>query len=261
MATILLFLDQNITARLVNAHEHKLAKGCAFHLDLLVVGVIVGVGSLFALPWIVAATVHSLNHVKSLADTAVRGEGADRREVIVGVRENRVSGLAIHALIALSILILPVIKLIPMAVLFGLFLYMGIATLQGNQFWERFTLFFTDPKLYPDSHYVQRVRHLKIHVFTAVQVAALAALWVLKSSPLGILFPVLIGLLVPLRLALRRFFTPAELAALDAEESGEEVEGVVHEDSAELDAPSDLRAVELEAEQEEAVLEQVHRGP
>lgn len=254
MATILLFLDQNITARLVNAPENKLVKGCAFHLDLLVVGLIVAVGSLFALPWIVAATVHSLNHVKSLADTAVRGEGASRREVIVAVRENRVSGLAIHALIALSILILPVIKLIPMAVLFGLFLYMGIATLQGNQFWERFTLFFTDPKLYPDSHYVQRVRHAKIHIFTAVQVAALAALWALKSSPAGILFPVLIGLLVPLRLSLGRVFTPAELAALDAEASADEVEGVVREDGAAPDedgAARDLAPAEGGVELEE----------
>lgn len=232
MATILLFLDQNITARLVNAPENRLRKGPAFHLDLLVVGVIVALSSLFALPWIVAATVHSLNHVKSLADTAVRGEGTARREVIVSVRENRLSGLAIHVLIALSILILPLIQLIPMAVLFGLFLYMGVATLQGNQFWERFTLFFTDPRLYPDSHYVQRVPHRKIHLFTAVQVGALGALWVLKASPAGILFPVLIALLVPLRLGLGRFFSADELRALDAEESVEEVEGVVHEEGA-----------------------------
>ncbi len=233
MATILLFLDQNITARLVNAPDHQLKKGPAFHLDLLVVGLIVGVSSLFALPWIVAATVHALNHVKSLADTTLVGEGGTRREVIVSVRENRVSGLAIHVLIALSLLVLPLIKLIPMAVLFGLFLYMGITTLQGNQFWERFTLFFTDPKLYPAHHYVQRVRHLKIHVFTAVQVAALGALWLLKASPLGILFPVLIALLVPLRLSLTRYFNPEELAALDAEEAADEVDGVVKEEPSE----------------------------
>lgn len=232
MATILLFLDQNITARLVNAKENKLAKGSGYHLDLLVVGALVALASLFGLPWIVAATVHSLNHVKSLAQTELRGDGAARREVVVSVRENRVSGLAIHALIALSIFFLPLVKLIPMAVLFGLFLYMGVATLQGNQFWERFTLFFTDPRLYPDSHYVQRVRHLKIHVFTGIQVVALGALWVLKSSALGILFPVLIALLVPLRLGLARFFEPHELEALDREESGEEVEGVVHLDGA-----------------------------
>ncbi|MGE0710725.1 MAG: sodium bicarbonate transporter family protein [Planctomycetota bacterium] len=235
MATILLFLDQNITTRLVNTPDHRLKKGPAYHLDLLVVGAIVAVSSLFGLPWIVAATVHALNHVKSLAEVEVVGEGAGRREVIVSVRENRVSGLAIHVLIGLSLLALPLIKLIPMAVLFGLFLFMGVRTLQGNQFWERFTLFFTDPALYPDHHYVQRVRHLKIHLFTAVQVGALISLWVLKSSALGILFPVLIALLVPLRLALGRAYTADELAALDADETGEGLEGVVHEHRASSD--------------------------
>jgi hypothetical protein len=47
----------------------------------------------------------------------------------------------------------------------------------------------------------------------------------LKSSPAGILFPVLIALLV----AMGRFFAPGELAALDPVESGEEVEGVLKE--------------------------------
>lgn len=224
MATILLFLDQNITTRLVNAPGHKLTKGSGFHLDLLVVGVIVLVGSPFGLPWIVAATVHALNHVKSLASWRVASEGGVSKEVIASVRENRVSGLAIHLLIGCSIFFLPVIQAIPMAVLFGLFLFMGINTLQGNQLWDRVLLWITDPKLYPKTHYVRRVRIPRIHAFTAIQVGALALLWILKSSTLGILFPVLIALLVPLRLILAKKFSRQELAALDADEESEEVE-------------------------------------
>lgn len=224
MAAILLFLDQNITSRLVDAPEHRLRKGRGFHLDLAVLGVITMAVSPFGLPWVVAATVHSLNHVRSLAETEIR----DGREVIVAVRENRVSGLLIHVMIAASILFLPLVQRIPMAVLFGLFLYMGVAILQGNQFFERITLFFTDPKLYPPTHYVRTVRHWRIHLFTAVQVAALTLLWVLKSSAIGILFPLLIALLAPLRLLLARFYSPAELAALDPEESVDAgFEGVV----------------------------------
>lgn len=244
MAAILLFLDQNITTRLINAPEHALRKGPAFHLDLLVIGLIMALSSVFGLPWIVAATVHSLNHVKSLTQTELRGDGAARSEVIVAVRENRVSGLAIHVMIAASVFMLPLIKLIPMVVLFGLFLYMGTAILQGNQFFERFTLFFTDPKLYPASHYVRRVRPSKIHAFTAIQVVALTALWLLKSSPLGILFPVLIALLVPLRLALSRFFSAQELSALDAEETGQDFEGVIQ-----LERPADRARAHLREEE------------
>jgi hypothetical protein len=224
MAAILLFLDQNITTRLVNARSNRLTKGAGFHLDLLVVGLITVVASLFALPWIVAATVHSLNHVKSLATVRTQNRGGAPAEVIESVRENRVSPLAIHLLIGASILLLDWIQLIPMAVLFGLFLFMGFATLAGNQFFERLTLWVTDPALYPDNHYTRTVAHRRIHAFTIVQALALGALWILKASAIGIFFPVLIALLVPLRLLLGRWFSPPELAVLDSEEVAEESE-------------------------------------
>lgn len=218
MATILLFLDQNITTRLVNAPANRLRKGPGFHLDLLVVGLITLVFSLFALPWIVAATVHSINHVKSLADVRVLEGPGVQRESIVSVRENRVSGLGVHLLIAGSIFILPVIQHVPMAVLFGLFLYMGIATLGGNQFFGRVLLWVTDHRLYPSTHFVRVVPALVIHAYSGIQVLCLAALWVLKASALGILFPVLIALLVPLRSLLGRWFKAEHLAALDDDE-------------------------------------------
>ncbi|MDX1472393.1 MAG: hypothetical protein R3213_12915, partial [Flavobacteriaceae bacterium] len=115
LATILLFLDQNITTRLVNSPDNKLKKGMGYHLDMTVVGLIVLVGSIFALPWIVAATVHSLNHVKSLATMKVIDVGGgQKKEKIVSVRENRVSGLFIHLMIAGSIFLLHYFAYIPM---------------------------------------------------------------------------------------------------------------------------------------------------
>ncbi|MFT5393972.1 MAG: hypothetical protein ACI8PT_004177 [Gammaproteobacteria bacterium] len=223
MATILLFLDQNITTRLVNAPSHRLRKGPGFHLDLLVVGLITLAFSLFALPWIVAATVHSINHVKSLANVRVSEDVGYQREIIVSVRENRLSGLGIHLLIAASIFMLPVIKHVPMAVLFGLFLYMGVATLEGNQFFSRMVLWVTDRRLYPSSHYVRVVPAPIIHAFTGIQLFCLAALWALKASAAGILFPVLIALLVPLRFLLGRWFKPEDLEALDDDEDEDHV--------------------------------------
>ena len=190
MATILLFLDQNITTRLVNAPSHKLDKGPGFHLDLLVVGVITGACSIFGLPWIVAATVHALNHVKSLAAVEIVDRGGQKHETIVSVRENRVSPLCIHLLIAASIFVLPLIQLIPMAVLFGLFLFMGFATLGGNQFFGRVLLWFTDRSLYPDTHFVRSVPVAIIHKFTVIQLASLAALHTLVLKGARIRAPV-----------------------------------------------------------------------
>ena len=225
MATILLFLDQNITTRLVNAPGNKLKKGAGFHLDLLVVGLLIGACSIFGLPWIVAATVHAINHVRSLAKMEVIEQGTQKKEVIGSVIENRISPLMIHLMIGGSIFALALIKVIPMAVLFGLFLFMGFATLGGNQFWERVMLWPTDSRLYPNTHYIKTVPMKKIHMFTLIQVVALAALWVLKSNKdLGILFPVLIAMLVPVRMFMGKFFTEDELEALDSEEEHDDID-------------------------------------
>lgn len=228
MATILLYLDQNITTRLVNTPGNRLQKGAGFHLDLLVVGLITVVGSLFGLPWMVAATVHALNHVKSLATQETVQLGGETRERIKEVRENRVSALLVHLLIGASLLLLPLINLIPNAALFGLFFYMGITTLGGNDFFDRIRLWVTDPKLYPKRHYIRTVPLKTIHLFTLLQLLGLVSLWVLKTTklngfPLGILFPLLIALLVPFRFLMNRFFDAKHLEALDSEESEEEI--------------------------------------
>lgn len=224
LATILLFLDQNITTRLVNSPDYKLVKGGGYHLDLAVVGIIVLAGSFFALPWIVAATVHSLNHIKSLAKTKIVDAGAIKKEVITGVRESRLSGLLIHCMMAVSIFFLDYIGYIPMAVLFGLFLYMGIASLKGNQFFDRVMLWVTDPKLYPVSKYTKVVPKSWIHRFTIIQLLCFAVLWLLKASKFGIFFPLMIAALVPINMLMARYIPTPYMEALVAEEAHDDEE-------------------------------------
>ncbi len=211
LATILVFLDHNITARLVNSPDHKLKKSGAYHQDLALVGLLIAVCSLFGLPWLVAATVRSLNHVRSLA-------AVDKNGRITGVVETRVSGLMVHALIGCSLLVLPLLSLIPMPVLFGMFLYMGVASIGGNQFFERLTLWFMDPTHYPPTHYLRAVPMKVVHSYTLIQAVCLAGLWFVKASSAAIIFPLLIALLVPVRMALGRIFKKEHIALLDAEE-------------------------------------------
>lgn len=225
LVAVLVFLDQHITARLVNSPDHKLKKGPGYHLDLLVIGCMVGCCSLFGLPWMVAATVRSLNHVRSLATfEEVVSRGGDTKERIIHVRENRVTGLAIHLLIGCSLLLLPVLQYVPMAVLYGVFLYMGVVTMRGNQFFERMSLWVKDPDLYPTTHYLRRAPLRAIHTFTLLQLACLVVLWIVKSSEAGILFPLFIALLVPIRLIAGRWYTTESLEALDADEEPEDEE-------------------------------------
>jgi mannitol/fructose-specific phosphotransferase system IIA component (Ntr-type) len=225
LLTVLVYLDQNITARLVNSPDHKLQKGEAYHLDLGIVGFLIGVCSLVGLPWLVAATVRSLNHVRSLATVEdVVSKSGETRERVIHVRENRITPLAIHMLIGVSLLLLPLLKVVPMAVLYGLFLYMGVVSMVGNQFFDRLKLWFIDPMLYPTVHYVRKVPQSTIHKFTLLQFVCLAVLWVVKVSVLGLLFPLFIAALVPIRFIAGRFFAPEHLAALDSEVVPEEEE-------------------------------------
>lgn len=225
LVALLAFLDQNITARLVNSPDHKLHKGESYHLDLAIVGGLIGVCSLFGLPWLVAATVRSLNHVRSLATVeAIVSSKEQTRERIIHVRENRMTGFAIHVLIGLSLLFLTWLKLIPMAVLYGLFLFMGVVSMSGNQLFERLSLWLKDSDSYPVTHYTRRVPHWTIHKFTLLQVICLVILWIVKSGEFGIFFPLCIALLVPVRLLAGRFFRSEHLAALDGEEEPEEEE-------------------------------------
>jgi len=193
-----------------------------------VVGILIGVCSLFGLPWLVAATVRSLAHVRGLAETEeVIIPGGDTQERIVHVQENRVTGLAIHVLIALSLLALPLLNVVPMAVLYGVFLYMGVVSLKGNQFFERLTLWLTDPGLYPRTHYLRQAPTKTTHHFTLVQLVCLVVLCGITLSPnasLRLSFPLFIALLVPVRLLIGRVFKDTHLAALDADEAPQEEE-------------------------------------
>ncbi|MCG8653824.1 MAG: PTS sugar transporter subunit IIA [Pirellulales bacterium] len=222
LATVLVFLSQNISARLVNSPQNKLEKGESYHLDLTVVGLLIGGCSFFGFPWLVAATVRSLAHVRALAavEEIVNSDG-NKREQIIHVTENRVTGLAIHVMIAGTLLVLPLLKFVPMAALYGIFLFMGFVSLRGLQFVERVGLWFTDSAMYPLNHYTRRVPILTIHFFTFIQFVCLIVLCITNISPyepVRILFPIFIALLVPIRAFLPKFFTSDHLAFLDADE-------------------------------------------
>ena len=67
-----------------------------------------------------------------------------RSTSIVKVRETRLTVLLSHILIGTSLYMRNVLRQIPMPVLDGLFLYLALTSLDGNQFFERVTLFFTE---------------------------------------------------------------------------------------------------------------------
>lgn len=157
LGTILIFMDQQITAVIVNRKENKLKKGCGYHLDLFVLAVLIQVCTVLGLPWFVAATVLSINHVNSLkleSECAAPGE----KPQFLGVREQRVTHILIFLMIGCSVLLTPLLRHIPMPVLFGVFLYMGVASLKGLQFFDRILIMFMPAKYQPDFMFLRQVR-------------------------------------------------------------------------------------------------------
>ncbi|XP_061110740.1 sodium bicarbonate cotransporter 3 isoform X2 [Conger conger] len=214
LCTILIFMDQQITAVIINRKEHRLKKGCGYHLDLLVVSLMLGVCSVMGLPWFVAATVLSISHVNSLkleSHCSAPGE----QPKFLGIREQRVTGFMIFILMGMSVFMTSVLKFIPMPVLYGVFLYMGVSSLKGIQFFDRLKLFGMPAKHQPDLIYLRYVPLWKVHVFTIVQVTCLVLLWVIKATAAAVIFPMMVLALVFVRKLMDMCFTKRELSWLD----------------------------------------------
>ncbi|XP_032741513.1 anion exchange protein 4 isoform X4 [Rattus rattus] len=180
LLSILIFMDQQITAVILNRAEYRLQKGAGFHLDLFCVAVLMLFTSALGLPW-----------------------------------EQRLTGLVVFILTGVSIFLAPVLKFIPMPVLYGIFLYMGVAALSSIQFMKRVQLLLMPRKHQPDVLLLRHVPLSRVHFFTAIQLACLGLLWVIKSTPAAIVFPLMLLGLVAVRKALECVFSPQELLWLD----------------------------------------------
>ncbi|XP_012589315.1 PREDICTED: anion exchange protein 2, partial [Condylura cristata] len=197
---ILIFMETQITTLIISKKERMLQKGSGFHLDLLLIVAMGGICALFGLPWLAAATVRSVTHANALTVMSKAVAPGDKPK-IQEVKEQRVTGLLVALLVGLSIVIGDLLRLIPLAVLFGIFLYMGVTSLNGIQFYERLHLLLMPAKHHPDVTYVKKVRTLRMHLFTALQLLCLALLWAVMSTAASLAFPFILILTVPLRMA------------------------------------------------------------
>ncbi|KAL7734702.1 hypothetical protein ACLKA6_010995 [Drosophila palustris] len=214
---ILIFMESQISELIVDKPERGLKKGSGLHWDIVLLCLLNTFCGLFGMPWHCAATVRSVTHVSSVTIMS-RTHAPGESPRIIDVKEQRVSGFFVCVMIGLSVLMSPLLRLIPMAVLFGVFLYMGIASMSGVQFFERVRLYFMPVKHYPPTNYVKRVRPWKLHLFTTIQVLCLVVLWSVKSSKFSLAFPFFLILMVPIRQRLTSLYKPEELQALDGSE-------------------------------------------
>src|SRR4051794_33292317 len=77
--------------------------------------------------------------------------------------EQRVTNLIISILTGASIAMASVLSIVPLAVLFGVFLFMGISSMSGIEFFERVSLFFKQVENHPQKPYVRRVSEISFY--------------------------------------------------------------------------------------------------
>ncbi|KAK2586570.1 hypothetical protein KPH14_011451 [Odynerus spinipes] len=218
---ILVFMETQISELIIDKKERKLRKGNGYHMDIVVVCLMnVGCG-LMGAPWCSAASVRSLTHVSAVTIMSRTHAPGDKPH-IVEVKEQRVSALLVAILMGVSVLMAPLLRRVPMSVLLGVFLYMGISSTNGVQLFDRVKLFFMPVKHHGSANYVRRVQTYKMHIFTLIQILCLAVLWIVKSTQAALALPFFLILMIPLRAQMSHFFTPAELRALDSKGSEHE---------------------------------------
>merc|ERR1712070_602186 len=179
-------------------------------------------------------TVRSLTHLISLTNyEMVEIEGGGMRKVPVKVVEQRVTNFFIHVMIGLSLVLASILKFVPKPVLLGVFLFMGVSSLNGNELFERIALWFIwDETKFPQYPYIKTLQKSeqsnmrRVPMFTFLPLICLGILYALKSiKAVAVVFPFFIASLVGVRALFKKIFTEEELEALDGH--GEESEDSV----------------------------------
>ena len=136
--SLLFFVDHNVTSLLTQSSEHRLKKGNAYHYNFVLVALFNIVMPLFGCPYVTGSLPHSPQFAQALADKEVVVEGGERRQRIRFVYENRVAPLLSNVLVLAAVLFFTsALGHIPLATLDGLFLFMGLSGLPGNNVCQR----------------------------------------------------------------------------------------------------------------------------
>lgn len=210
---VLLYIYNGITWHLINRKNHNLQHGKAYNWDLCLNGFVNFINGMFGLPWVVAVAAPSIIHLHALADKDENGN-------FIRVQETRLTLLLSHALIGLSILFLDFLRYIPVPVLYGIFLFMGLSSLSNLQFWNRFLLIFQQPSKYPSYHFLKHINAPRVHMFTLLQIVLFGLVFAVQNTAaIAIAFPLMVLLVIPVRKFLfPKLFRGWELLLLDGED-------------------------------------------
>ncbi|KAL9186318.1 hypothetical protein ACHAXT_005556 [Thalassiosira profunda] len=265
MLYLLFFIDHNISSILTQAPKYNLKKPSSYHWDFFCLGVTIVPCGILGLPPGSGLIPQAPLHTRALATRKFVEKHGVRQEVTVHVEEQRWSALGQACMMFVALSLFTVISWIPKGALFGVFLYLGVGAMHGNEIWHHITLSFMYAKKRPQVPIVANVNWRTVQLYTLVQVCCGAAIFgVAQFASVGYIFPALVAALVPIRsFFVSRCFSEKDLEYLDPiseteEEAHEEkVKYLEHKasiDEAEVaDMPgfSDFKAVGMQHDIEE----------
>merc|ERR1711962_183137 len=118
-------METELTGVLLNKNSNRLKKGGGYNLDVLAIGLCCGISSVFGLPWMCPGPIRSVQHQKALMIMS-RTHAPGEKPYLVETKEQRVTNFGIHMLMGVSLAAFTVFEMIPLAVCYGVFLYLGV---------------------------------------------------------------------------------------------------------------------------------------
>lgn len=218
MLYLLFFIDHNISSILTQAPKFNLKKPAAYHWDFFCLGLTIIPCGILGLPPGSGLIPQAPLHTRALATRKiVENHHGVKQEVTVHVEEQRWSAFMQAALMFVVLNLFVILSWIPKGALFGIFLYLGVGAMHGNEIFNIISLSLMYAKHRPPIPVVVNVKWSTVQLYTLIQVSCTALIFgVANFASVGYIFPALIGLLVPFRsFIMSRLFSEEDLKYLD----------------------------------------------
>mmetsp|Transcript_46056 Transcript_46056/g.111546 ORF Transcript_46056/g.111546 Transcript_46056/m.111546 type:complete len:613 (-) Transcript_46056:89-1927(-) len=225
MLYLLFFIDHNISSIMTQAPKYNLKKPPSYHWDFFVLGLTIIPCGIMGIPPGSGLIPEAPLHSRSLCTRTYKTINGVRREVFSDCEEQRWSAMGQALLMFASLSVIVIISWIPVGCLFGIFLYLGVDAMHGNEIWERINLMFMYAKKRPPIPVVAKTSSWRVvQHYTAIQFGlAIVTFSIAQFATWGYVFPALIALYVPVRsFIVSRLFSPEDLQHLDPSGESEE---------------------------------------
>nr|AKN21412.1 slc4a-7 [Schmidtea mediterranea] len=203
---IMLVVEVATNSISVTKVERKLKKKTLYALNMFCLITVFPIISIFlGWPFFSGAMVRSNAHCLSMAKwSANAAPGIPKR--IIGHCEQRISGMIVGILVFCSVFLGSILKYIPMASMYGMFLYMGVMGISDMVLWKRLVNLMQRRKHWNEHDYLKGIPLWNIRTLVIIQlffVIILIIIYVLSQFTTYVwtlfLFPIFVGIYAMIR--------------------------------------------------------------